>query len=101
METFLEERLNDIDEFIQSELGFASLALGVTEPFTADEVHSLSSLLEAPGESFLSHVQGEDKSKKFNNVGITIHGSTDPEHSLRNVESDRTSPFSRATILLF
>ena len=59
METFLEESLNDIDEFIQSELGFAPVALGVTEPFTVDEVHSFSSLLEAPGESFLSHIQGE------------------------------------------
>ena len=72
IETFLEERLNDINEFIQSELGFAPLALGVTEPFTVDEVHSLSSLFEAPGESFLNHVQGEDKLKKFNDVGITI-----------------------------
>ena len=62
IETFLEERLSDIDEFIQSELGFAPLALG-TEPFTADEVHSLSSVLEAPGESFVSHVQGKDKLK--------------------------------------
>ena len=63
IETFLEERLSDIDEFIQSELGFAPLAALGTEPFTADEVHSLSSMLEAPGESFVSHVQGKDKLK--------------------------------------
>ena len=65
METFLEERLNDIDEFIQSELGFAPLALGVTEPFTADEVHSLSSVIEAPGGSLFSNVEGEENLKKI------------------------------------
>ena len=64
IETFLEERLNDIDEFIQSELGFAPSTMGVTEPFTADEVHSLSPLLEAPGESLFSHVEGEENLKK-------------------------------------
>ena len=76
METFLEERLNDIDEFIQSELEFAPSALGVTEPFTADEVPSLSKLLEAPGESLFSHVEGEKNFKKKSiDVGITIHDS--------------------------
>lgn len=40
----LEEKLNDIDEFIQSELGFEPLAaLG---PLTAAEVNGLSSFLQ-------------------------------------------------------
>ena len=41
---FLEDRLDDIDELIQSELGFASL--NITKPFTAPEIHNLGSLLE-------------------------------------------------------
>ena len=44
IDTFFEERLDDIDEFIQSELGFAPL--NNTEPFTSSEVHNLSSMLE-------------------------------------------------------
>lgn len=44
IDAFLEERLHDIDELIQSELGFASL--NITKPFTAPEIHNLGSLLE-------------------------------------------------------
>lgn len=44
IDSFFEERLDDIDEFIQSELGFAPL--NITEPFTASEIHNLSSMLE-------------------------------------------------------
>lgn len=44
VDTVLEETLSDIDEFIQSELGFAPLI--VTEPLTAAELHELSSLLQ-------------------------------------------------------
>jgi len=49
IDAFLEERLNDIDEFIQSELGHAPL--NVTEPLTAPEIHNLSSMLETEGAS--------------------------------------------------
>ncbi|XP_078376322.1 uncharacterized protein LOC144659700 [Oculina patagonica] len=45
----LEETVSDIDKFIQSELGFDPLS--VTEPFTAAEIHSLSSILETRGTS--------------------------------------------------
>lgn len=55
MEAFLDERLHDIDEFIQSELGFAPLS--VTEPFNGEEVHSDALLLE--------HLQGKDKLINF------------------------------------
>ena len=48
-EAFLEERLNDIDEFIQSELGDAPL--NIIEPFTAPEIKNLSSMLETEGTS--------------------------------------------------
>ena len=47
---FLEERLNDIDELIQSELGFAPL--NITEPSGAPEIRNLSFLLETEGTSF-------------------------------------------------
>ena len=47
MDAFLEERLNDIDEFIQSELGQAPTS--ITEPFTAPEIQNLSSMLETEG----------------------------------------------------
>jgi len=52
---FLEERLNDIDELIQSELGHANL--NITESFTAPEIYNLSSMLETEGTSsgLLSH----------------------------------------------
>lgn len=46
---FLEERLNDIDELIQSELGFATL--NITESCTTPEIHNLSFLLETEGTS--------------------------------------------------
>lgn len=62
IDTVLEETLSDIDEFIQSELGFAPLI--VTEPLTAAEVHDLSSLLqprESSNESFLDNTPGEHK----------------------------------------
>lgn len=49
IDAFLEERLNDIDELIQSELGFAPL--NVTEPFNAPEIRNLSFLLETEGTS--------------------------------------------------
>ena len=49
IDAFLEERLNDIDEFIQSELGQAPVSF--TEPFAAPEIHNLSSLLETEGTS--------------------------------------------------
>ena len=50
IDDFLEERLNDIDELIQSELGFAPLNIS-TEPFAAPEIHNLSILLETEGDS--------------------------------------------------
>ena len=55
IDAFLEERLNDIDELIQSELGFAPL--NITEPFAAPEIHNVSFLLETEGDSvgFLSN----------------------------------------------
>jgi len=43
----LEEILNDIDEFIQSEMGHAPL--NITESFTFPEIHNLSSMLETEG----------------------------------------------------
>jgi len=49
IDAFLEERLNDIDELIQSELGFAPL--NITVPLTAPEIHNLSFLLETEGTS--------------------------------------------------
>lgn len=49
IDTFLEETLSDIDRFIQSELGFDPLS--VTEPFTAADIHRLSSILETRGRS--------------------------------------------------
>ncbi|XP_078376309.1 uncharacterized protein LOC144659684 isoform X2 [Oculina patagonica] len=49
IDTVLEETVGDIDNFIQSELGFDPLS--VTEPFTAAEIHSLSSILETRGAS--------------------------------------------------
>lgn len=58
--TFLEEKLSDIDTFIQSELGFPPLS--ITAPLTTAEIHSLSSMLETrgtPNESLLSNVLGE------------------------------------------
>lgn len=56
----MDERLHDIDEFIQSELGFAPLS--VTEPFNGEEVHSLSSTLGAPDALLLEHLQDEPAS---------------------------------------
>ncbi len=56
----LEETVSDIDKFIQSELGFDPLS--VTEPFTAAEIHSLSSILETRGtstESFFPYALGK------------------------------------------
>lgn len=47
IDTFLEERLNDIDEFIQSELGHATVS--ITVPFTAPEIHNASAMLEKEG----------------------------------------------------
>ena len=44
IDAFLEERLNDIDELIQCELGHANL--NITEPLAALEIHNLSSMLE-------------------------------------------------------
>ena len=70
MEAFLDERLHDIDEFIQSELGFAPLS--VTEPFNGEEVHSLSSTLGAPDALLLEHLQGKDKLMNF--CGICSEG---------------------------
>ena len=62
IDTVLEETLSDIDEFIQSELGFAPLI--ATEPLTAAELHDLSSLLqnrESSDESLLGNTPGENK----------------------------------------
>ena len=47
IDAVLEERLNDIDEFIQSELGHSTVR--ITEPFDAPEIHNLSSMLEKEG----------------------------------------------------
>ena len=63
MEMFLDERLHDIDEFIQSELGFAPL--NDTEPFIGEEVHSLSSTLGAPDAVLLEPLPGKDKFINF------------------------------------
>ena len=49
IDAFLEDRLNDIDELIRSELGFAPL--DITEPLTAPEIHNLSFQLETEGTS--------------------------------------------------
>ena len=62
IDTVLEETLSDIDEFIQSELGFAPLI--PTEPLTAAELHDLSSLLQnrqSSDESVLGNTPGENK----------------------------------------
>jgi len=62
IDTVLEETLSDIDEFIQSELGFAPLI--DTEPLTVAELHDLSSLLqnrESSEESLLGNTLGEIK----------------------------------------
>jgi len=62
IDTVLEETLSDIDEFIQSELGFAPLI--ATEPLTAAELHDLSSLLQnrqSSEESVLGNTLGENK----------------------------------------
>lgn len=62
IDTVLEETLSDIDEFIQSELGFAPLI--ATEPLTAAELHDLSSLLQnrhSSEESVLGNTPGENK----------------------------------------
>lgn len=45
VDTTLEERLRDIDEFIQSELGFVPLN-NISEPSTAAELHNLNSLFQ-------------------------------------------------------
>ena len=62
IDTVLEETLSDIDEFIQSELGFAPLI--DTEPLTVAELQDLSSLLqnrESSEESLLGNTLGEVK----------------------------------------
>ena len=62
IDTVLEETLSDIDEFIQSELGFAPLV--ATEPLTTAELHDLSSLLQnrqSSDESVLGNTPGENK----------------------------------------
>ena len=62
IDTVLDETLSDIDEFIQSELGFAPLI--AAEPLTAAELHDLSSLLQnrqSSDRSFLGNTQGENK----------------------------------------
>lgn len=59
IDTVLEETLSDIDEFIQSELGFAPLV--ATEPLTTAELHDLSSLLQnrqSSDESVLGNTPG-------------------------------------------
>lgn len=69
IENVLEETLSDIDEFIQSELGFAPLI--VTEPLTAAELHDLSSLLqtrESSNELLLRSTPGEHKFYKYTHV---------------------------------
>lgn len=66
IDTVLEETLSDIDEFIQSELGFAPLI--VTEPLTAAEVHDLSSLLQTRESSnglLLRNTPGEYKIHRY------------------------------------
>ena len=62
IDNYLEETLSDIDDFIQAELGFAPLSS--TEPFSAAELHDLSSLLrtrETFNGSFVDHTRGEHK----------------------------------------
>lgn len=49
MDASLEERLNDMDEFIQSEMGHAPF--NITEPFISPEIHNLRSMLETEGTS--------------------------------------------------
>lgn len=66
IDNVLEETLSDIDEFIQSELGFAPLI--VTEPLTAAELHDLSSLLQTRESSngpLLRCTPGEYKFYKY------------------------------------
>lgn len=70
----LEEKLRDIDTFIQTELGFSPLS--VTEPFTAAEIQSLSSMLETRGtsnESLSSNVLGE-------HILSNVHRVLSPNH---------------------
>lgn len=82
IDAFLEERLNDIDELIQSELGFAPL--NVTEPFNAPEICNLSFLLEREGTSVgllsnnilgneaASSISGQEWSNKVSEVEVEI-----------------------------
>ena len=66
IDNYLEETLSDIDEFIQAELGFAPLSS--TEPFTAVELHDLSSLLqtqETLNGPVVGHTLGEHNFQKY------------------------------------
>ena len=65
-DTYLEETLKDIDEFIQAELGFAPLSS--IEPSTAVELHDLSSFLqtrETFNGSVVGHTLGEHNVQKY------------------------------------
>ena len=56
IDTTLEERLSDIDEFIQSELGFPTVSHN-SESVTVEELYSISSLFREAGDELL----GEQK----------------------------------------
>ena len=70
MDTFLEEKLDDIDEFIQSELGF--------EPLSAAGVNTLGSFSQT--REFLDGLAGNPGKKKieiiFKTVSVEIAGTT-------------------------
>ncbi|KAL9987265.1 hypothetical protein ACROYT_G001543 [Oculina patagonica] len=82
IDNVLEETLSDIDEFIQSELGFAPLI--VTEPLTAAELHDLSSLLQTressngpllrctPGNETIGNVSSPETPNKFLEVEVEV-----------------------------
>lgn len=63
MEVFLDERLYDIDEFIQFEFGFVFLS--VIELFNGEEVYSLSFMFGVFDVLFFEYLQGKDKLMNF------------------------------------
>ena len=62
----LEDRLSDIDEFIQSELGFPPVS-HISESVTVEELYSISSLFREAGDELL----GEPKLL----LGVTVVGA--------------------------
>lgn len=84
IDTTLEERLSDIDEFIQSELGFPPVSHN-SESVTVEELYSISSLFREAGDELL----GEQK------LYLGVAGG------LRNDRSTRLSHPPLVSLLLY